>query len=171
MNSSRDYSTRRAAGTAHELRRVSSLDRIWRRSVHGRAPGSVQWALTLTAGAEYEPPRRREVINNLGVQGALKREKTTGRQPGRLRAGGVWFVPTCSVSAGVRYTKVDFTSEDRYITTGKSNDSGSTSYGEWTPTVRLLYSVTPDSTLYASYGRAFETPTTANFLPPTGAAD
>ena len=145
---------------------VSSLDR-------DIAGGSVQWTrrqalfsgpLTLTAGAEYDTSAeaRQGFINNLGVQGALKRDEDNTVDSLGAYAQAEWqFVPTWSLSAGVRYTKVDFTSEDRYITTGNPNDSGSTSYGEWTPTIGLLYSVTPRFNLYASYGRAFETPTTA----------
>jgi iron complex outermembrane receptor protein len=61
----------------------------------------------------------------------------------------------------VRYTHVDFASEDRYIASGNPDDSGSASYGEWTPTVGLLFNVTLALNVYASYGRAFETPTIA----------
>jgi iron complex outermembrane recepter protein len=146
---------------------VSSLDRQI-------AGGGLRWTrrqtllegpLTLTAGADYDgsTEARQGFINNLGVQGALKRDEDNTVDNLGIYVQAEWqFLRNWSVSAGLRYTKVDFKSEDRYITTGNPDDSGSTSYSEWTPTVALLYSVTPALNLYASYGRAFETPTTAD---------
>ena len=143
---------------------VSSLDR----QLGG---GSVRWThrrdlqngpLTVTAGAEYDgsTEARQGYINNLGVRGALKRDEDNDVDSLGAYVQGEWrFLPQWSLSAGVRYTKVDFSSEDFYVVSGNPNDSGSTSYGEWTPTVALLYQVTPLFNVYASYGRAFETPT------------
>ncbi len=143
---------------------VSSLDR----QLGG---GSVRWThrrdvlsgpLTVTAGAEYDgsTEARQGYLNNLGVRGALKRDEDNDVDSFGAYIQGEWrFLPQWSLSAGVRYTKVDFSSEDFYVVSGNPNDSGSTSYGEWTPTVALLYQVTPLFNVYASYGRAFETPT------------
>jgi iron complex outermembrane receptor protein len=120
--------------------------------------------LTLTAGAEYDgsSETRKGYINNFGVQGALKRDEENDVDSLGAYLQADWrFLPRWSLAAGVRYTKVDFTSADRYITTGNPDDSGSTSYAEWTPTVGLLFSATPTLNLYVSYGRSFETPTTA----------
>lgn len=143
---------------------VASLDR----QLGG---GGVRWTrrqeafggpLTLTAGAEYDgsTETRQGFINNLGVKGALKRDEdnTVDSVGGYLQAEW-WFVQRASLSLGIRYTKVDFSSEDRYVAAGNPDDSGSASYGEWTPSVGLLYRVTPALDLYASYGRSFETPT------------
>jgi iron complex outermembrane receptor protein len=146
---------------------VASLDRQI-------AGASLRWTrrqdlldgpLTLTAGAEYDASteQRQGFINNLGVRGALKRDEDNTVDSLGAYVQAEWqFLRNGSLSAGLRYTKVDFDSDDRYITTGNPDDSGSVSYGEWTPTVALLFGVTPMLNLYASYGRAFETPTTAD---------
>ena len=123
-----------------------------------------QGPLTLTVGAEYDGSSedRQGYINNLGVRGALKRDETNDVDSSGAYAQAEWrFLPRWSASAGLRYTQVDFSSSDRYVTAGNPDDSGSTSYAEWTPTVGLLFAATPAINLYASYGRAFETPTTA----------
>jgi iron complex outermembrane recepter protein len=144
---------------------VSELDRQL-------AGAAVRWTrqqellggpLTLTAGAEYDASTeaRQGYINNFGVRGALKRDEDNSVDSFGAYAQAEWrFVRDWSVSAGLRYTKVDFKSEDHYIATGNPDDSGSTAYGEWTPTAALLFSVSPTINVYASYGRAFETPTT-----------
>ena len=143
---------------------VSSLDRQF-------GGAAVRWTrqqewlegpLTWTAGVDYDASSetRQGYINNLGVSGALKRDEDNDVTNFGAYLQGEWqFLPRWSLSAGVRYTNVEFTSADRYIRTGNPDDSGSTSYAEWTPTVGLLFRVSPTLNVYASYGRAFETPT------------
>lgn len=143
---------------------VASLDR----QLGG---GSVRWTrrqdafggpLTLTAGAEYDgsTETRQGFLNDFGVKGALKRDEDNDVDSlGAYVQAEWWFVPRASLTLGVRYTQVDFASEDRYIASGNSDDSGSTRYGEWTPIAGVLFRLTPTINVYASYGRAFETPT------------
>jgi iron complex outermembrane receptor protein len=145
---------------------VSTLDRTTRGA-------GVRWthrgtlaagALTFTAGAEIDTSSedRQGYINRFGTRGALKRDETNDvTSSGAYAQAEWWFVPAASLSAGLRYTRVAFDSSDRYIVTGNPDDSGSVTYGEWTPTVGVLWRVAPALNLYASYGRAFETPTTA----------
>jgi iron complex outermembrane receptor protein len=145
---------------------VSTLDRTTRGA-------GVRWthrgtlaagALTLTAGAEIDTSseERQGYINRFGVRGALKRDETNDvTSTGAYAQVEWWFVPSMSLSAGVRYTRVAFDSSDRYIVAGNPDDSGSVAYGEWTPTIGVLWRVAPSLNVYASYGRAFETPTTA----------
>lgn len=143
---------------------VSSLDRQL-------AGASLRWTrqqqvaggpLTLAAGAEFDgsSESRQGYLNNLGVRGALKRDEDNDVDSWGVYAQGDWrFLPQWSLSAGLRYTSVEFSSEDRYVTAGNPDDSGSNRYSEWTPTVALRFAATPRLNIYASYGRAFETPT------------
>jgi iron complex outermembrane receptor protein len=118
--------------------------------------------LTFIAGAEIDTSTesRQGYLNNLGVRGALKRDEDNDVDSRGAYLQAEWrFAPQWSLSAGVRYTDVEFRSDDRYIAAGNPDDSGSTGYDEWTPTVALSVLATPRLNLYASYGRAFETPT------------
>jgi len=120
--------------------------------------------LTVTLGADYDRARedRRGYVNEFGVRGALKRDETNDVDSIGAYLQSEWrFAPQWSASAGLRYTRVSFSSADRYIVAGNPDDSGSARYTEWTPTVGLLFALSPAARLYASYGRAFETPTTA----------
>jgi len=143
---------------------VATLDRQF-------GGGGVRWTrrqellqgpITLTVGADYDgsTETRQGYINNFGVRGQLKRDEDNAVDSIGAYAQAEWqFAARWSASAGVRYTKVDFSSDDRYVAAGNPDDSGSTSYSEWTPTVALLFRFTPTVHLYAGYGRAFETPT------------
>ena len=100
---------------------VSSLDRQF-------GGGAVRWTrrqewldgpLTWTAGVDYDASSeaRQGYINNLGVSGALKRDEDNDVTNLGAYLQAEWqFLPRWSLSAGVRYTKVEFTSADRYIT-------------------------------------------------------
>lgn len=143
---------------------VSLLDRDF-------AGGGVRWthrgelaggALTLTAGAEYDSASeaRQGYVNDFGQRGLLKRDEDNDTTSTGAYAQAEWrFAPHWSLSAGLRYTRVEFSSADRYVTPTNPDDSGDVRYAEWTPTVGLVFSVAPTLNLYASYGRAFETPT------------
>lgn len=116
----------------------------------------------VTVGADFDQADddRKGYINDLGVQGALKRNEDN-----RVRQAGAYMQaqwdPTrdWTVSGGVRYTRVDFRSVDHYIVGANPDDSGSVSYDAWTPSVGVLYHVTPTFNLYANAGRSMETPT------------
>jgi len=143
---------------------VSELDRDF-------AGGSVRWthrgelagrALTLTAGAEIDSASeaRRGYINDFGQRGALKRDEDNDTTSSGAYAQAEWRLASrWSLTAGLRYTRVEFESADRYVTDYNPDDSGSVRYAEWTPTAGVVFSVAPTLNLYASYGRAFETPT------------
>jgi iron complex outermembrane receptor protein len=142
--------------------------------------------LTLSIGGDYDIAQddRRGYRNDLGVQGALKRNETNtvdswgGYAQAEWQATEAW-----SLSAGMRYTKVSFESEDLFICTTTVNttgtplgtcsgsptavtatafnpdDSGSVSYSAWTPMAGVIYKLSPTINLYANAGKSFETPT------------
>jgi iron complex outermembrane receptor protein len=134
--------------------------------------------LTLTVGGDYDGAweGRRGYINNNGVQGQLKRDEDNSVQSWGGYVQGEWqALERLSVSAGLRYTSVGFDSKDKFICTGLTglcagatavagntqnpDDSGSVTYGAWTPVAGLLFKLTPSVNLYANAGRSFETPT------------
>jgi len=69
------------------------------------------------------------------------------------------FLPQWHLDAGLRYSNVNYESEDHYITAGNGDDSGSTDYQKLLPTVALGWEILPELYAYTSYGKGFETPT------------
>jgi iron complex outermembrane recepter protein len=141
---------------------------------------------TLSVGAEYDKAvdDRKGYLNVNGVQGALKRDEENLVDSHGEYVQAEWKVADqWLVSAGLRYTKVNFESKDRFIctttvnTTGtplgtcsgtttlpsatafNPNDSGDVSHDAWTPVAGVVYQLSPTSNLYANVGKSFETPT------------
>lgn len=118
--------------------------------------------LTATVGVDYEraDDDRKGYINNNGTRGALKRDEENAVWQAGLYGQLEWALgPKWSASAGLRYTKVDFRSDDHFIVLGNPDDSGKASFGAWTPVVGVLYRLTDTVNLYANAGRSFEAPT------------
>ena len=119
-------------------------------------------ALRLSAGVEYErmDERRRGYLNNNGVQGTLKRDEDNVVSSTDLFAQAEWKIAErWSAHAGLRSSRVEFTSEDHFIAAGNPDDSGARSYSATTPVAGVVYKLDPTSSLYANLGRGFETPT------------
>jgi len=121
-------------------------------------------SLRLAAGVEYDTMHdvRKGYINNLGVQGALKRNEdnyvwATGYYAqGEWRPSERWLL-----SAGARYSRVAFRNDDHFITSNPLNgdDSGDKVYSAATPVAGVVFRLTPNHSFYGNYGRGFETPT------------
>ena len=62
-----------------------------------------------------------------------------------------------SLDAGLRYSTVNFSSHDRYLSNG--DDSGSARYHQWLPAASLKYAIDDSWNTYLSAGKGFETPT------------
>jgi iron complex outermembrane receptor protein len=94
----------------------------------------------------------------LGVQGNLRRDernRVASLDPyfqGEWRFGERW-----RLLAGARASTITFESNDHYLVNG--DDSGSTRYRSFTPTLGVVYRPSSSGSVYASYGRGFETPT------------
>ncbi|MFZ5555747.1 MAG: TonB-dependent receptor family protein [Pseudomonadota bacterium] len=122
--------------------------------------------LTLTAGVDLERSRddRRGYENfvgtTLGAAGRLRRSEidTVTQTGGYLQAE---WTPAArwNVTAGARYTEVEFEVDDRYVAPGNPDDSGRVRYGEWTGAAGASYAPAPALFVYAALGRGFETPT------------
>ncbi len=94
----------------------------------------------------------------LGTLGKLRRDERNVVQARDLYAqaesklGGLW-----QLHAGVRASQVEFRGDDRFISNG--DDSGRARYDAINPTVGIVARPSAASSVYASYGRGFETPT------------
>ncbi len=119
-------------------------------------------ALTLTAGGDYERAQdlRQGFANSGGTKGALSRDEINTVYQAGAYAQAQWDVSkTLSLSGGLRYTRVGFSSEDHFINATNPDDSGKAKHSAWTPTIGAVFKLTPTLNLYANAGRSFETPT------------
>jgi iron complex outermembrane recepter protein len=120
--------------------------------------------LVTTVGGEYErmDQARKGYVNNNGALGDLRRDEDDIASTSGLFAQADWrFAERWSALLGVRTTRVAFTSSDHFVAPGNPDDSGAKSYDATTPAAGVLYKLAPSTSLYASYGRGFETPTFA----------
>jgi iron complex outermembrane receptor protein len=138
---------------------VSNIDR-------GFGGGALRYSssaaepLRLSFGAEYDLMHdRRKGFNNVnGVQGALSRNEDNEAWSTGLYAQAEWkFAERWIALAGVRNTTVRFRNRDYFVSNG--DDSGDRGYGATTPVLGLLYKIDPLASVYANFGRGFETPT------------
>ena len=135
--------------------------------------GDLRWslatgALELTAGlsADGQRQHRRGYENfvgpELGVRGQLRRDERNTVSNVDFYAQAEWkFADRWSASAGARSSRVRFHNDDHYVTAGNPDDSGRRDYSATSPVAALLFHPSVDSSIYASWGRGFETPTFA----------
>lgn len=125
------------------------------------------------AGIEYErmSERRRGYINNLGVQGALKRDETDSVTSTGVFAQATWLVnEQWSLVGGLRSNRVKFGVDDRFITTGNPNDSGSARFSAVNPVLGVTRHLSDTTNVYVNVGKGFETPTLTEIAYRTGAS-
>jgi iron complex outermembrane receptor protein len=118
--------------------------------------------LRVSAGLEYErmDERRRGFVNDNGVAGALKRDEDNAVHAADAYAQAEWrFAERWSAHAGVRSSRVEFKSADNFIAAGNLDDSGAARFSATTPVAGVVLRLDTLTSLYANYGRGFETPT------------
>jgi iron complex outermembrane receptor protein len=146
---------------------VIALDRgYWGTDTHV----TDQWTplgmtFSLTAGISYDhlSEAREGFLNfigpTLGVEGALRRDQRNFVFDLDEYLQAQWDPDThWRVLAGVRHSLVNVSSNDHLAATGVNPETG-VSYGASDPVAGVTYRVTPQLSLYGSYGRGFETPT------------
>jgi len=151
------------------------------REFHG---GTLRWIqpvadvpgnLTFTVGADYDQSKddRRGYQNfsgdQLGVKGELRRDEkdtATSLDP-YLQAH--WEIGNWTSELGLRYSTMEMRVDDHYLANGDS--SGSKKYQQATPSLSVMYAVTPDLRGYVSVGKGFETPTQAEMAYAPGLAE
>ena len=120
--------------------------------------------LTASVGLDYDAmdERRKGYINNFGIAGALKRDEDDTVYNTGAYAQAEWqFASRWILLAGLRYSRVQFESQDYFIAPGNPDDSGSIRYSRSTPAAGLTFRLSPGVNLYGTVGRGFETPTFA----------
>lgn len=126
--------------------------------------------VTLTGGLDYETMTERRkgfenyTINNgvydYGSQGNLRRNERNLMWNLDPYVQTAWqFTDKLSLDAGVRFSTVNFDSNDNYVTAGNGDDSGDARYHKWLPAASLKYAFDDSWNAYLSAGRGFETPT------------
>lgn len=117
----------------------------------------VELAAGLTYG--YQGEGRKGFVNNLGRKGELKRDEFNRVDSKEAYLISTWALTSqWSLTAGVRHSRVEFESEDDFLSDG-SDDSGKVDYQQTTPALGISYQWSPALTLYAAAGQGFETPT------------
>lgn len=106
--------------------------------------------------------RRTGHVNDFGVRGALRRDEVnTVRSDDVFMLGETQLGDEISLSAGLRHSRVQFETDDRFITAQNPDDSGSVRYQRTLPVAGLRWTPQRHWQLYASAGAGFETPTAA----------
>lgn len=131
----------------------------------GRA-GALPWTVTAGYDDEYQDVHRRGYDNfvgdALGVLGELRRdEHDISRSQGLYALGTLRLAPRWSLGTGVRRSRVQVRVHDHFVTAANPDDSGRATYSATTPVAGVLFRASTAWHLYASWGRAFETPTGA----------
>lgn len=120
--------------------------------------GQLRWLV----GLDHERMREHRLgyINNLGVQGTLKRDEQDAVTQSGLFTQADWAInEDWSALAGVRANEVRFKVEDAYIRPGNPDDSGQVSFHATNPVVGITRHFGGHTHVYANIGRGFETPT------------
>jgi iron complex outermembrane receptor protein len=124
------------------------------------APFSLVGGLAYDTLAEHRQGFQNFIGTTLGVQGALRRDEVNDVSNLDQYLQAAWQItPQWSLNAGVRHSRVRFSSTDGYIVGSNPDDSGSARYGATLPVLGVMYAVSRDLHLYATAGRGFETPT------------
>ncbi|MCG7387113.1 TonB-dependent receptor PqqU [Pantoea sp. ACRSB] len=122
--------------------------------------------VTLTGGLDYETmTERRKGFENFnatdyGVKGDIRRNERNLMWNLDPYLQTAWqLTDKWSLDAGLRYSTVNFDSNDYYITSSNGDDSGDARYHKWLPAASLKYAIDNSWNAYLSAGRGFETPT------------
>lgn len=150
-----------AAGGVIDLNRnYGGLNARWRLD---RQYGSAR--LTASAGLAWDrqDEERRGFENftgaTLGVTGRLRRHEANRADALDPYAQAEWDTTAWTFTAGVRRTRVQLSSADRYVAPGNPDDSGAVRHAATLPVVGLRWKLSREVQAYASAGRGFETPT------------
>jgi iron complex outermembrane receptor protein len=118
--------------------------------------------LRLAFGVEHEraSDRRRGFDNVNGTPGTLRRDEENRVFSNDQFVQAEWHAAErWRLHAGVRRSSVRFRNVDDFIVPGNPDDSGDRAYRATTPAAGVVFLASKTTSLYASAGRGFETPT------------
>jgi iron complex outermembrane receptor protein len=122
--------------------------------------------VTVTGGLDYETMSENRKGyqnfsgNELGVKGDMRRNERNLMWNLDPYLQTAWqLTDKLSLDAGVRFSTVNFDSNDYYVTDSDPDDSGNRRYHRWLPAAALNYAIDNSWNAYVSAGRGFETPT------------
>jgi iron complex outermembrane receptor protein len=119
--------------------------------------------LRLSAGVEHEraEDRRTGFTNLNGVPGALRRNEDNRMFSNDQYVQAEWkATERWILHGGVRRSSVRFRNVDYFTAApGNLDDSGDRAYGATTPAAGVVFRLDKATSIYASVGRGFETPT------------
>lgn len=130
-------------------------------------------SLSAGAGVELELMRddRHNWENEGGEPGALTLSQLeTVRGAGLFAQARADIRERLSLLVGLRYDRIRFSADDRFVAAGDPDDSGVRTMDAISPSGGIVVRATPQVELFGSVARSFETPTTTELVNrPTGA--
>jgi iron complex outermembrane receptor protein len=146
---------------------VIDLDRdYWGWNARWRHEGDWQGGrLSLSAGlaSDHQRDNRKGYENfvgsTVGVQGRLRRDEVNRAQTLDPYLQAEWRTQDLTLMGGVRQTRTEYESKDRYIVGINRDDSGSKSFKATLPVVGVRWQWRPAVQAFASIGKGFEIPT------------
>ena len=144
---------------------VIDLDRdYWGWNARWRHQGDWQGGrLSLSAGlaSDHQSDQRKGYENfigsTLGVQGKLRRDEANRASTLDPYVQAEWRSKDLTLMGGVRQTRTEYTSSDRYLSNG--DDSGRKTFQATLPVVGVRWQWTPAVQAFASVGKGYEIPT------------
>ena len=121
--------------------------------------------LSLSAGvaSDLQSDTRKGYENfigtTLGVQGKLRRDEVNRAQTLDPYVQAEWRTQDLTLMGGVRQTRTEYESTDRYIVGSNGNDSGNKDYTATLPVVGVRWQWSPSVQAFASIGKGYEIPT------------
>lgn len=121
--------------------------------------------LSLSAGvaSDLQSDTRKGYENfigaTLGVQGKLRRDEVNRAQTLDPYVQAEWRTQDLTLMGGLRQTRTEYESTDRYIVGSNGNDSGNKDYTATLPVVGVRWQWSPSAQAFASIGKGYEIPT------------
>jgi iron complex outermembrane receptor protein len=120
------------------------------------------FTLNIGADTDRQDETRMGFVNNFGSLGDLRRNEDDVVTDQDLYAEAQWHVASwLSLTAGIRSSRVRYSSTDYYVVPPNPDDSGNRTFRNTSPIAGVVWHATDVLNVYFSYGQGFETPTFA----------